>query len=179
MFRSTQELFNHVMRNDNGKNPNTQFPNQVAAVEEFQKLIANYFQVNSLADINRILIEMISAAIGPDSSTGKHAPIDIANTLHYVRNTINLIAKTKDLANQESLQHYADKLIYQISSVNRFDVDHLNDLLFSGLDAYIYQDEGFEGATLNFSTEITHAYKIIYDWLAECDAWYKSLNLEE
>lgn len=167
------------MQTNKSKNPNIQLPNQVAAVNEFQKLIADYFQVNSLANINRILIEMISAAIGPDSSTGKHAPIDIANTLYYVRNTINLIAKTKDLANQESLQHYADKLIYQISSVNRFDVDHLNDLLFSGLDAYIYKDEGFEGATLNFSTEITYAYKIIYDWLAECDAWYKSLNLEK
>jgi len=83
------------MRNDNGKNPNTQLPNQVAAVEEFQKLIADYFQVNSLANINRILIEMISAAIGPDSSTGKHAPIDISNTLYYIRNTINLIAKNE------------------------------------------------------------------------------------
>jgi len=179
LFRSTQELFNNVMRNDNGKNLDTQLPNQVAAVKEFQKLIADYFQVNSLADINRILIELINAAIGPDPSTGTHAPIDISNTLYHVRNTINLIAKTKDLINEASLQRYADKVIYRISSVNSFDVDHFNDLLFSGLDAYIYQDEGFEGATLNFSAEITNTYKIIYDWLADCDAWYKSLNAEE
>ncbi|MFW0716010.1 hypothetical protein [Pedobacter sp. N23S346] len=167
------------MRNDNGKNLNTQLPDQVVAVKEFQKLIADYFQVNSLAEINRILIELISAAIGPDPSTGKHAPIDISNTLYHVRNTINLIAKTKDLTNEASLQRYTEKLIYQISSVNSFDIDHLNDLLFFGLDAYIYQDEGFEGATLNFSNEITYAYKMIYDWLADCDEWYKSLNAEE
>ncbi len=164
------------MQTNKSKNPNTQLPDQVVAVKEFQKLIADYFQVNSLAEINRILIEMISAAIGPDSAAGQHAPIDISNTLYHIRNTINLIGKTKDLTNETSLQHYAEKLVYQISAVGGFDVDHLNDLLFSGLDAYIYQDEGFEGATLDFSTELISAYKMIYDWLADCDAWYRSLK---
>ena len=79
------------MQNNNCKNPNTQLPNQVAAVTEFRKLIEAYFDMISLSDVNQFLTEMLSAAIGPDPRSGKHKPITIANALYDVNNIISLL----------------------------------------------------------------------------------------
>ncbi|WP_029289120.1 hypothetical protein [Pedobacter sp. R20-19] len=163
------------MQTNNCKNPNTQLPVEVVAVNELRKLIEAYFEMNSLADVNQILTEMLSAAIGPDPRSGKHEPISIANALYDVNNIINLVTCTKLLVNKKSFKHYLKKQTYELQAVGRFNVAHLSELLYYGLNAYIFQDEGYEGATLNFSAEITTAYKMIYDWLTDCDAWYISL----
>ncbi|OWK68796.1 hypothetical protein [Pedobacter sp. AJM] len=42
--------------------------------------------------------------------------------------------------------------------------------LYYQLNAYIFQEESYEGTTLNFSAEMTNIYKMVYDWLADCDA---------
>ncbi|WP_029283376.1 hypothetical protein [Pedobacter sp. R20-19] len=164
------------MLNDNCKNPNTQLPNQVVAVTEFRKLIGGYFEMNSLSDVNQILTEMLSATTGPDPRSGKHKPITIANALYDVNNIISLFAKTKPLANEDTFQQYAQSQTYQLQAVGNFDVEHLSELLYYGLNAYIFQEEGYEGATLNFSAEITAAYKMIYDWFTNCDAWHTAFK---
>ncbi|WP_145861281.1 hypothetical protein [Pedobacter suwonensis] len=167
------------MQTNNCKNPNTQFPNQVAAVTEFRTLIEAYFDMVSLSDVNQFLTEMLSAAIGPDPRSGKHKPITIANALYDVNNIISLLNKTKLLANEEIFQLYAINLDYNLQAVGQFDVAHLSELLYVGLNAYIFQEDDFEGATLKFSAEITAAYKMIYDWLSDCDAWYNAAECYE
>ena len=164
------------MQNNNCKNRNTQFPDQVVAVNEFQKLIEAYFEMNSLSEVNRILTEMLSASTGPDPRSGKHHPITIANALYDVNNIIKLFAKTKLLANEDTFQQYAQSQAYQLQAVGHFDIEHLSELLYFGLNAYIFQEEGYEGATLNFSAEITAVYKMIYDWFTDCDAWYTAFK---
>lgn len=158
------------------KNPNTQLPNQVVAVHQFRKLIEAYFEMNSLRDVNRILTEMLSAATGPDPRSGKHKAVTIANTLYHVNNIINLITHTKPLVNEKSFQHYVKNQVYNLQAVGNFDVAQLSDLLYYGLTAYIFQEPGYEGTTLKFSAEITTAYKMIYYWFTDCDAWYMSLE---
>jgi hypothetical protein len=167
------------MQTDNCKNPNTQLPNQVAAVTEFRTLIEAYFDMVSLSDVNQFLTEMLSAAIGPDPRSGKHKPITIANALYDVNNIISLLNKTKLLANEEIFQLYAINLGYHLQAVGQFDVAHLSELLYVGLIAYIFQEDDFEGATLKFSAEITAAYKMIYDWLSDCDAWCNAVECDE
>ena len=164
------------MQTNNCKNPNTQLPNQVAAVTAFRKLIGGYFEMSSLSDINQILTEMLSATTGPDPRSGKHKPITIANALYEVNNIISLFTKTKPLANEDTFKQYAQSQAYQLQAVAHFDVEHLSELLYFGLNAYIFQEEGYEGATLNFSAEITAAYKMIYDWFTDCDAWYTAFK---
>ena len=73
------------MRNNNGKKQIKQLPDQVAAVNGFQKLIETYFEMNSLSEVNRMLTEMLSASTGPDPRSGKHKPIDIPNALYEMR----------------------------------------------------------------------------------------------
>lgn len=163
------------MRSTEIKNPNTQLPDQVVAVNEFRKLIEDYFKMNSLADVNQILTEMLSAATGPDPRCGKHQPITIANALYDVNNIINLIINTKSLANKKLFKHYVKNQAYKLHAVGHFNVVHLSEVLYYGLNAYIFQEDGYEGTTLSFSAEITTAYKMIYDWLTDCDAWYISL----
>ncbi|MFW0718839.1 hypothetical protein [Pedobacter sp. N23S346] len=164
------------MLNDNCKNPNTQLPDQVEAVTEFRKIIEAYFETNSLSDVDQILTELLSAATGPDPRSGKHKPISIANTLYDVNNIINLVTKTKPLANEDTFQQYAQSQTYQLQAVGHFDIAHLSEQLYYGLNAYIFQEDGFESATLNFSAEIINTYKMIYDWLADCDAWYTAFK---
>ncbi|MDY0906894.1 hypothetical protein [Pedobacter sp. CFBP9032] len=159
------------MQTDNCKNPNTQLPVQVEAVSEFRKLIEIYFEMRSLSDINQLLTELLSAAIGPDPRSGKHKPIAIANALYHVNNIISLLTATKPLANEESFQHHNRNLAYKLQAVGHFDIPQLAELLYYGLNAYIFQEDGYEGTTLNFSAEITNAYKMIGDWLADCNAW--------
>lgn len=164
------------MQTNKSKNPNTQLPGQVVAVNEFQKLIGAYFEMNSLSEVNRILTEMLSASTGPDPRSGKHHPITIANTLYKVNNIINLFTKAKPLANKASFRHSLKNQPYNLQAVGHFDVEHLSELLYFGLNAYIFQEEGYEGATLNFSAEIIPAYKMIYDWFTDCDAWYTAFK---
>lgn len=167
------------MQTNNCKTPNTQLPDQVAAVTEFRKLIEAYFDMIGLSDVNQFLTEMLSAAIGPDPRSGKHKPITIANALYDVNNLISLLTKTKLLANEETFQQYTQNQAYQLQAVGQFDVEHLSELLYVGLNAYIFQEDDFEGATLKFSAEITAAYKMIYDWLSDCEAWCKSVECDE
>jgi hypothetical protein len=164
------------MQNNNCKNPNTQLPDQVAAVNEFRKLIGTYFEMNNLSNVNQLLTEMLSSSIGPDPRSGKHTPISIANALYDVNNIIHLITKTKPLANEEAFQHYTKNLGYHLQAVGQFEVEQHTDLLYHGLNAYIFQEDDFEGATLNFSAEITAAYKMIYDWLSDCNDWYTAFK---
>jgi len=149
-----------------------QFPNQVVAVNEFRKLIEAYFEMNSLRDVNRILTELLSAATGPDPRSGKHKPIAIANALNDVNSIINLLTAAKPLANAKSFKLYTKHVAYQLQAVSQFDIQQLTERLYYGLNAYIFQEEGFEGATLNFSAEIINSYKMINDWLRDCDAWH-------
>ena len=167
------------MQNNNCKTPNTQLPNQVAAVTEFRKLMEAYFDIIGLSDVNQFLAEMLSAAIGPDPRSGKHKPITIANALDYVNNIIKVLTKTKPLANEDTFQPYAINPGYHLQAVGQFDVEHLSELLYVGLNAYIFQEDDFEGATLKFSAEITAAYKMIYDWLSDCDAWCNAVECDE
>jgi len=164
------------MLNDNCKNPDTQLPNEVAAVTEFRKLIEAYFDMVSLSDVNQLLTEMLSACIGPDPRSGKHKPITIANTLYYVNHIIKLLTKTKPLANESTFKQYAQKQAYKLQAVGHFDIEYLAELLHDGLSAYIFQEEGYTGASLNFSAEITAAYKMIFEWFAACDAWCNSFE---
>lgn len=164
------------MQNNNCKNRNTQLPGQVVAVNEFQKLIGAYFEMNSLSEVNRILTEMLSASTGPDPRSGKHHPITIANTLYKVNNIINLFTKAKPLANKASFRHSLKNQPYNLQAVGHFNIAQLSELLHYGLSSFIFQEEGFEGATLNFSAEIIPAYKMIYDWLADCDTWYTAFK---
>ncbi|MFD2288579.1 hypothetical protein GJU39_10840 [Pedobacter petrophilus] len=167
------------MQTNKSKNRNTQFPDQVVAVNEFQKLIEAYFEMNSLSEVNRILTEMLSASTGPDPRSGKHHPITIANTLYKVNNIINLFTKAKPLANKASFRHSVKNQPYNLQAVGHFDIAQLSELLHYGLSAFIFQEEGFEGATLNFSAEIIPAYKMIYDWFTDCDAWYTAVKRNE
>jgi len=167
------------MQNNNCKNPDTQLPNEVAAVSTFRKLIEAYFDMISLSDVNQLLTEMLSACTGPDPRSGKHKPITIANALYDVNNIIKLLTKTKPLANESTFQQYAQKQAYQLHAVGHFDIEHLSELLYDGLNAYIFQEEDFEGASLNFSAEITAAYKMIFDWLTACNTWHKSFEDDE
>ncbi|RBQ02869.1 hypothetical protein [Pedobacter miscanthi] len=167
------------MQTNNCKNPNTQLPNQVAAVTAFRKLMEAYFDMIGLSEVNQFLTEMLSAAIGPDPRSGKHKPITIANALYDVNNIISLLTKTKLLANEETFQRDAIYPGYNLQAVGQFDVEHLSELLYVGLNAYIFQEDDFEGATLKFSAEITAAYKMVYDWLSDCDAWCKSVECYE
>ncbi|MDQ0638160.1 hypothetical protein QF042_001725 [Pedobacter sp. W3I1] len=167
------------MLNDNCKNPNTQLPNQVAAVTEFRKLIEAYFDMISLSDVNQLLTEMLSACTGPDPRAGKHKPITIANALYDVNHIIKLFTKTKPLANDDAFQQYAQNQAYQLQAVCHFDIEHLSELLYYGLNTYIFQEEGYEGASLNFSAEITAAYKMIYDWFTDCNAWCNAVECNE
>ncbi|MFD2285789.1 hypothetical protein GJU39_22030 [Pedobacter petrophilus] len=158
------------------KNPNVQLPNQVVAVNEFRKLIETYFEMNSLPDVNRILTELLSAATGPDPRSGKHKPITIANTLYHVNNIINLLNATRPLANEKSFKHDTKNLAYKLQAVGHFDIPQLAELLYYGLNAYIFQEDGFEGTTLNFSAEITNSYKMINDWLTDCNTWHTAFK---
>jgi hypothetical protein len=167
------------MLNDNCKNPDTQLPNEVAAVSEFRKLIGAYFDMISLLDVNQLLTEMLSACTGPDPRSGKHKPITIANTLYDVNHIIKLLTKTKPLANESTFQQYAQNQADQLLAVGHFDVEHLSELLYDGLNAYIFQEDGYEGVGLKFSAEITAAYKMIFDWLAACDAWRNAFEHNE
>ncbi|MBT2563923.1 hypothetical protein J7E50_20805 [Pedobacter sp. ISL-68] len=167
------------MQNNNCKNPNTKLPNQVAAVSEFRKLIEAYFDMISLSDVNQLLTQMLSACTGPDPRLGKHKPITISNALYDVNNIIKLFTKTKPLANDDAFQQYAQNQAYQLQAVGHFDVEHLSELLYYGLNAYIFQEEDYEGASLNFSAEITAAYKMIFDWFTDCDAWRNSFERDE
>jgi len=157
------------------KNPNTQLPDQVVAVTEFRKLIQAYFEMSSLSDVNQILTEMLSAATGPDPRSGKHKPFTIANALYDVNNIITLITCTKPITNKKCFKHYLKSQNYKLQAVGHFNVAQLSEMLYYGLNAYIFQEEGYEGATLNFSAEIITAYKMIYDWLTDCNTWYTSL----
>ena len=159
------------MLNDNCKNPNTQLPVQVEAVNEFRKLIETYFEMRSLSDVNRLLTELLRAATGPDPRSGKHKPIAIANALYHVNNIISLLNAAKPLVQEEYFKHYNKNLEYNPQSVANFDLPQLSELLYYGLNAYIFQEDGYEGTTLNFSAQITNAYKMIGDWLADCNAW--------
>ncbi|WP_293787267.1 hypothetical protein [uncultured Pedobacter sp.] len=133
----------------------------------------------SLSDVNQILTEMLSAYIGPDPRSGKHKPITIANTLYDVNNIIKLITKAKPLANESAFQQYAQNQTEQLMAVGDFDIEYLAELLHDGLSTYIFQEEGYEGVSLNFSTEITAAYKMIFDWFAACDAWCNAVEVNE
>lgn len=164
------------MQTTKSKNQNPQLPDQVVAVTAFRKLIEVYFEMNSLSDVNKILTEMLSAATGPDPRSGKHYPYTIANALYDVNNIINLLTAAKPLANEAAFQLYFKNQANQLQIVEHFDIAHLSELLYYGLNAYIFQEEDYEGTTLDFSAEITHAYKMIYDWLADCDAWYTAFK---
>jgi len=167
------------MQTNNCKNPDTQLPNEVAAVSTFRKLIEAYFDMISLSDVNQLLTEMLSACTGPDPRSGKHKPITIANALYDVNHIIKLFTKTKPLANKSTFKQYAQNQAYQLQAVGHFDIENLAELLYYGLNEYIFQEEGYEGATLKFSAEITAAYKMIYDWLSDCEAWCKSVACDE
>ncbi|MFC1224563.1 hypothetical protein ACFE6N_12185 [Pedobacter sp. BG31] len=167
------------MQTNNCKNPDTQLPNEVAAVTEFRKLIEAYFDMIGLSDVNQLLTEMLSACTGPDPRSGKHKPITIANTLYDVNNIIKLLSRAKLLANESTFKQYAQNQADQLLAVGHFDIEHLTELLYYGLNAYIFQEEDFEGASLNFSAEITAAYKMIFDWLAACDAWRNAFEHDE
>ncbi|WP_029288221.1 hypothetical protein [Pedobacter sp. R20-19] len=162
------------MQNDNGKKQIKQFPNQVVAVNEFRKFIESYFEMNSLSEVNRMLIEMLSASTGPDPRSGKHTPINIANALYDVNNIINLVTHTKPLANEKAFQHYAKNISYELQAVGNFDIAHLSEWLYFGLNAYIFQDEDFEGISLAFANEIISAYKKLYDWFNDAHEWINS-----
>lgn len=167
------------MQNNNCKNPDTQLPNEVAAVTEFRKLIEAYFDMISLSDVNQLLTEMLSACTGPDPRSGKHKPITIANTLYDVNNIIKLLTKAKPLANESTFKQYAQNQADQLQAVGHFDIEYLSELLHDGLSAYIFQEDGYEGVGLKFSAEITAAYKMIFEWFAACDAWCNSSEHKE
>jgi len=167
------------MQNNNCKNPTAQLPNEVAAVTEFRKLMEAYFDMIGLSDVNQLLTEMLSACTGPDPRSGKHKPITIANALYDVNNITKLLTKAKPLANEDTFKQYAQKQVYQLQAVGHFDIEHLSELLYDGLNAYIFQEEGYEGTSLKFSAEITNAYKMIFDWLSDCNAWCNSVECNE
>ncbi|WP_293788535.1 hypothetical protein [uncultured Pedobacter sp.] len=167
------------MQTDNCKNPDTQLPNEVAAVSTFRKLIEAYFDMISLSDVNQLLTEMLSASTGPDPRSGKHKAFTIANTLYNVNHIIKLLTKAKTLANESTFKQYAQNQVYQLQAVGHFDIENLAELLYYGLNEYIFQEEGYEGANLNFSAEITAAYKMIFDWLAACNAWCNAFEGDE
>lgn len=167
------------MQTNKSKNQIAPLPSQVEAVNQFHQVIESYFDINNLKGINGVLIELVSAVTGPDPRVGKHAPIHIAGTLTDVRNTINLISKAKVLVNEPSFKDYTQNLAYNLQAVGSFDTDRLSDLLYTALDCYIFQEDNFEGATLQFASEITATFKFIYDWLVECDAWLKVSTVNE
>ncbi|MBO9675119.1 MAG: hypothetical protein J7577_16850 [Sphingobacteriaceae bacterium] len=167
------------MQTNNCKNPDTQLPNEVAAVTEFRKLIEAYFDMIGLSDVNQLLTEMLSASTGPDPRSGKHKPITIANALYDVNHIIKILTKTKPLANENTFKQYAQNQAYQLQAVAHFDIENLAELLYYGLNAYIFQEEGYEGTSLNFSAEITTAYKTIFDWLTNCNAWCNAFEGDE
>ncbi|WP_412465654.1 hypothetical protein [Pedobacter sp. KLB.chiD] len=167
------------MLNDNFKNPDTQLPNEVAAVSTFRKLIEAYFDMISLSDVNQLLTKMLSASTGPDPRSGKHKAFTIANTLYNVNNIIRLLSKAKPLANENTFKQYAQNQVHPLQAVGHFDIENLTELLYYGLNEYIFQEEGYEGASLHFAAEITAAYKMIFDWLAACDAWRNAFEVDE
>ena len=70
-----------------------------------------------------MLIEMLSAATSPNSSQGKHTPIEISGVLYHVRNTINLIAKTKKLVCNADFTACTKHLDFQLAAVDGFNGD--------------------------------------------------------
>lgn len=164
------------MQTTKSKNPNTQFPTQVEAVNQVQQLIKSYFELISLSRINETLIKLASAAIAPHNRSKKPTPIDIAGRLYDVRITLNLLYKGKAVLKQDFIQCTTNEMLNKLSAINNFDIDDMAELLYTGLDTYIFKEKDFEGSSLSFSCEIISGFKMIYDWLSECEKWHQSVK---
>lgn len=160
------------------KNQTMPFPLPVEAVNEFYQLIGAYFECNSLTGINTTLLDLIGAATTRNLLAEEHKPMAIAAMLYDVRNTVNLITKTRGLLSKRSFHRYAKNLAFKLLAVTQFEVDYLADLLYAALDRYIAPNESACIASLAFSFEITAAFKMIYDWLAACNNWYNALSIK-
>lgn len=124
-----------------------------------------------IGEIEIILADNLKADIGNDKYSGKHSALE---TNHQVAITAHILKFLRSLPSELSSISLNDSehLKSIQNEFDRFDYEHSDSIIMSGLKSWIYQDDDLLNACIEYAFEISSAYNQALSLLKICWTYY-------
>lgn len=187
------------MRSTKSKNQNEQIPSEQGRAAESGKLspiqlnqygtdnpelfevklaLIDLFGYQSLEGFEVNLVDNLKADIGHDIGCGQRLPIDITYQLGSINTVVAFLYNFPIILSDINLNTHPE--LQELQEVlGRIDYKEVYKLLFSGFQNWIYQDDSYETASIDYIVRTSAVYKDVIDALRMCHEVHLALNSQK